>query len=72
MKLISGKHITFENYNRSGRKQNEVAVIFVPSVSTITDLRLSHCVGFQLLEIISCVYASFSHLEIILSKISQL
>ena len=58
IKLILGKHITYENYSRSGRKVNEVAVIFVPSVNTIRNPTLSPCLGFlQPLEVVSDVYA---------------
>lgn len=74
IKLILGKCVTLENHNRSRRKQTEVAVIFAPSVSAVTNARPSYRLGFQLLEIISGTYASISHLEIdyLLSQISRL
>ena len=62
IKLILGKCITFESYNRAGRKQNEVAVILMLSVNTITDPGPTY-LGFQLLEIISATYVFFSHWE---------
>ena len=42
IKLILGKHITFENYIKSGRKADEVDILFVLSMSIIANPTLSH------------------------------
>ena len=74
IKLILGKHITFENCTKSGRKADEVAILFVPSMSIIANPTLSHYLGFlQPFEIISGLYASFFFSrDYLLFKISQL